>query len=557
MSLFEVYRRKHNPALPASLKGLGFKLEAGELTTPIADADKISELFPKTTNLPLLNIIASDEDAKVNDPLRIGVIFSGGQAPGGHNVLCGLYDKLQTVAPGSKLLGFLNGPKGLMEGKFIELTAEYLSKYRNMGGFHAIGSGRDKIAKPEHFEAAAATAQRENLDGLVIIGGDDSNTNACVLAEDFLNRGLKTCVVGCPKTIDRDLMSAKGIETSFGFDTTTKVFSELIGNLCFDALSAKKYWHFIRLMGRSASHITLECALQTHPNVTLIGEDIADRKVSLAELYETVAEAVIRRAETGKNFGICLIPEGLIEFVPEMNRLFNTLNNKILCNWKVEEKGDVTPEKVAELLDEQDRAAFLSIPSNVRYQLLLDRDPHGNIAISQIETEKFLAAGVSSLLKSEKYAARIKAIKSFKFSPLFHFFGYEGRCAPPSNFDASYCYGLGSVAAVLLEQKKTGYMASLTHLAQPPAEWKPIGLPLTALMNIEVRHGEETPVIQKQMVDLKGRPLAMLFCNREKWLMNDEYRQPGAVQVIEADNQEAIDLAAMPSMCLLEEARGI
>ncbi|KAH0576607.1 Pyrophosphate--fructose 6-phosphate 1-phosphotransferase [Spironucleus salmonicida] len=541
MSQFEIYRRKHTPVLPESIRGTSYSIHEGEKSVPISDAAEIAKTFTKTTYLPIIDIKAETTHATQLPPQTIGVIFSGGQAPGGHNVLCGLYDKLQQIAPGSTLLGFLDGPAGLMKNRHITLTKEYLEQYRNMGGFHAIGSGRDKIASQEQFDAAAKTSQDLNLDGLVIIGGDDSNTNACVLAEDFLTRGIKTNIVGVPKTIDRDLISKKGIETSFGFDSTTKVYSELIGNLCFDALSAKKYWHFVRLMGRSASHITLECGLQTHPNICLIGEEILEKKLTSKQVFEMIADIIDNRAKSGKNYGIALIPEGLIEFIPENNKLFDYLNNTLLPHWT----GELNPEVVAAKLPADLRATFESIPRNIRFQLLLDRDPHGNIAISQIETEKFLVAGVKEVLEARKSVA--------KFNPLYHFFGYEGRCCPPSNFDSSYCYGLGSVASILLANGKTGYMASLKNLSKPPQDWIPVGLPLTCLMNVEMRHGKPTPVIQKQMVDLVGKPMKMLIDNRDSWATEDHYVQPGSLQLIDATDAEAIALAARPTITLIEE----
>jgi len=546
MSAFEVYRRRFQPRLPPALQGTAYTVVEGERSVPVGCEAEIERQFPRTTHTPLLELHPATGDAAPHAPhapLTVGVIFSGGQAAGGHNVLCGLYDKLQQAAPGSKLLGFLGGPKGLMQNKCVELTAEYLAPYRNMGGFHAIGSGRDKISTPEQFDAAAATAQDRSLDALVIVGGDDSNTNACVLAEDFLQRGIKTTVVGCPKTIDRDLYSTKGIECSFGFDSATKVYSSLIGNLCFDCLSAKKYWHFVRLMGRSASHITLECGLQTHPNITLVGEELLENQVTARQLFERIAAVVEKRSAQGKNYGVCLIPEGIIEFIPENNKLFDYLNNTLLPAWQ----GELTPAAVAEKLPEDLRATFLSIPEAIRAQLLLDRDPHGNIAISQIESEKYIVAGVRAVLAEHQSKA--------KFSPLYHFFGYEGRCCPPSNFDCSYCYGLGAVAAILALTQRTGYMASIRNIAKAPAEWQPIGLPLTALMTIEQRHGKPVPVIMKQMVDLQGRPYHELQAHAAEWAERDCYQQPGPIQCVDASDPEAVALLDRPSLTVQLEAR--
>lgn len=543
MSAFEVYRRKFKPTLPRAIQGASYNLHTGEKTHPVADEQDVAALFPKTTHLPLLDIQPDTGAPKLLEPKRVGVIFSGGQAPGGHNVLCGLYDKLQQIAPKSVLLGFQNGPKGLMTNKYVEITDDFLKPFRNMGGFHAIGSGRDKIAKPEDFEAAAKTAKDNNLDIVCIIGGDDSNTNACLLAEDFLKRGLKTAVIGVPKTIDRDLYSTKGIECSFGFDSSTKVYAELIGNICYDCLSAKKYWHFIRLMGRSASHITLECGLQTHANICLIGEEVLNRKMTSRQLFEHLADCITKRADSGKNYGICLVPEGLIEFIPENNELFAYLNNTLLPKWT----GELTADAVAAKLPDPLKATFMAIPAGIRTQLLLDRDPHGNIAISQIETEKFLGAGVQQVLKERG--------SKVKFTPLYHFFGYEGRCAAPSDFDCSLCYSLGAVAAILGCNGKTGYMASLRGLVKPPAEWLPIGLPLTCLMNMEMRHGHKTPVIMKQMTDLNGNPYKLLVKNRDAWLMNDDYQNPGPIQQIATESAEGTAVCARPTITLIEEAK--
>eukprot|EP00768_Dysnectes_brevis_P001509 gnl/Dysnectes_brevis/1395_a1571_2906.p1 GENE.gnl/Dysnectes_brevis/1395_a1571_2906~~gnl/Dysnectes_brevis/1395_a1571_2906.p1 ORF type:complete len:552 (+),score=223.61 gnl/Dysnectes_brevis/1395_a1571_2906:37-1692(+) len=550
MSVFEVYRRKYEPEVPELLKGVSFDVAEAGKTEPISDADAIRQLFPKTYGLPLLTL--KGKEGEVVPAMKVGVIFSGGQAPGGHNVLCGLYDKLMMVAPGSTLIGFLGGPAGLMYDRSSELTAEFLAPFRNMGGFHAIGSGRDKIHSPEQFEAAASTAEKHNLDGLVIIGGDDSNTNACLLGEFFKHKGLKTSVVGVPKTIDRDLLSKKGIETSFGFDSASKVYAALIGNLCFDALSAKKYWHFIRLMGRSASHITLECALQCHPNIAIYGEEVKAKNMTVKEVVNMVTDGVVARARQGKNYGICLIPEGLIEFIPEIAKLVDFLNNKLLPSWP--EELEVTPGNASERLPADLKVTFESLPALIRSQLLLDRDPHGNVAVSKIETEKFIVAGVKDELKRRMAA---DAALKVKFSTQCHFFGYEGRCCPPSNFDCCYCYGLGSVAAVLLSKGCNGYMASLRGLAEDISLWEPIGLPLTSMMNMEWRHGHQVAVIQKQMVALDGRPFGVAVANREKWLMEDCYEQPGPIEHVHAIDAEGRAVANRPSACVLEESRGL
>ncbi len=471
----------------------------------------IVELFPRTADQPLLQFRIGV--SKTYQPFRVGVVLSGGQAPGGHNVIIGLFDALKKMNPESQLFGFLGGPSGILENRHRELTAEIIAPYRNTGGFDLIGSGRTKIETPEQLQAAEQTCSQLNLDGLVVIGGDDSNTNAAILAEYFLKQGCQVRLIGVPKTIDGDLKNEL-IECSFGFDTASKIYSEMIGNLCLDALSAKKYTHFIKLMGRSASHIALECALQTHPNVTLIGEEIAEKRWTLHQIVDHLCEIIARRAEQGKQFGIILIPEGLIEFIPEMNLLFKELNSLLA----EEEKNDVVQRLSPPAAD-----AFASLPQEIGQQLLFDRDPHGNVQVSHIATEQILISLVQQRLKKwPGYRG--------KFHPLGHFFGYEGRCGYPSNFDANYCYALGHVAALLIGSGKTGYISALQKLSDSPDKWLPLGIPLVSLIHIEERKGKKKPVIQKALVDLHGEPFRFFARHRTAWATDDLYRNPGPIQ---------------------------
>lgn len=503
-------RQAYRPILPALLKNL-LEVSFVQSEEKMQEDPKVKSLFPHTSGQPLLR--AKKSSKRSSKPLKVGVVLSGGQASGGHNVITGLYDALKHMHPDSKLFGFLGGPGGIVSGKNKELTAEVLDPYRNQGGFEMIGSGRTKIETPEQFQGALVAVQKLELDGLVIIGGDDSNTNAAVLAEHFKKHGCATRVVGVPKTIDGDLKNAY-VATSFGFDTACKVYSEMIGNIARDAVSAKKYYHFIKLMGRSASHVTLECALSTCPNLTFIGEEVGAKKMTLKQIVGEIADLVCKRADMGKSYGVILIPEGLIEFIPEIAVLIRELN-QILAQ-------GVTKESVAEKLTPASRACFSGLSEKIQHQLLVNRDPHGNVHVSLIETERFLMELVEKELEA-------RAFKS-KFFPVPHFLGYEGRAGYPSNFDCNYCYALGFVAALLIEQGATGYMACLTPLKTPPQEWQACGVPLTSLMHMQVRKNVEMAVIQKALVELDSESFKYFQKMREEWKLQDAYRYPGPIQ---------------------------
>ncbi|CAN4083727.1 unnamed protein product [Withania somnifera] len=449
------------------------------------------------------------------------VVLSGGQAPGGHNVISGIFDYLQNHCKGSTMCGFRGGPAGVMKGKYVVLTPEYIYPYRNQGGFDMICSGRDKIETPEQFKQAEETAKKLDLDGLVVIGGDDSNTNACLLAENFRSKNLKTRVIGCPKTIDGDLKS-KEVPTSFGFDTACKIYAEMIGNVMIDARSTGKYYHFVRLMGRAASHITLECALQTHPNITLIGEEVFAKKLTLKNVTDYIADVVCKRAESGYNYGVILIPEGLIDFIPEVQQLIAELN-EILAHDVVDEAGLWKKKLTPQCLE-----LFELLPLAIQEQLLLERDPHGNVQVAKIETEKMLIQMVETELDQRKE----KGAYSAQFKGQSHFFGYEGRCGLPSNFDSTYCYALGYGAGALLQSGKTGLISSVGNLAAPVEEWTVGGTALTALMDVERRHGKFKPVIKKAMVELEGAPFKKFASKREEWALNNRYINPGPIQFV-------------------------
>ncbi len=528
ISALQKERAKYQPKLPDSLKGV-VKLSEGAKTESVADQNEIKKIFPYTYGMPIVTF----EKGRKQDgqkPLNVGVILSGGQAPGGHNVISGIFDGIKKIDPASKLYGFLGGPAGLVDHKYIELTGSIIDKYRNTGGFDIIGSGRTKLEEQLQFDEGLEIAKGLKLDALVIIGGDDSNTNACVLAEYYAEKNSGVQVIGCPKTIDGDLKNSL-IETSFGFDTATKVYSELIGNIERDANSAKKYWHFIKLMGRSASHIGLECALQTQPNITLISEEVAAKKQTLGEIVSYIANIVAHRAANGDNFGVALIPEGLIEFIPEMKVLISELNDLLADGtvtgkeFKELKKGD-RREWVASHLANETADLFRSLPSGIASQLTLDRDPHGNVQVSLIETEKLLGEMVKSLLSDMKKRGEYNG----KFSTQYHFFGYEGRCAAPSNFDADYCYSLGYTAALLISEGKTGYMASIRNLTAPAKDWIAGGVPVTMMMNLEKRHGYFKPVIQKALVDLNGAPFKYFASKRDEWALDSDYIYPGPIQ---------------------------
>lgn len=527
-SELEKLRISYKPKLPEMLKKgiehVDIKEEGA--TTAVADTDEIKKHFPNIFGKPLLHFKEGAGPDK--HPLKVGVVLSGGQAPGGHNVIIGIFDYIREMHPDSQLLGFLGGPKGIFTNNVRELTKEIIDDFRNTGGFDMIYSGRDKIKTRDDLQACKEVASQLELDAIVVIGGDDSNTNAAVLAEYFVENGQDTKVIGVPKTIDGD-MKSDIIEISFGFDTCTKVYSELIGNICRDASSARKYWHFVKLMGRSASHVTLECALQTHPNIALIGEEVDQKGKTLQQIVEYIAGVVKKRAEAGKNFGILLVPEGLIEFIPEIRKLIEELNAILAKHEEYFKTIDLFTDKqefINQKLSSDSSHVFSTLPARIQRQLLLDRDSHGNVKVSQIETEKLLIEQVSELLAQWKAEGDYKG----KFSTQSHFFGYEGRCSAPSNFDADYTYSLGATAAVLIAFGKTGYMAGVSNLTKTPDHWRAVGVPLTSLMNIEMRKGKPEPVIKKALVELDGKPFKTFDENREKWEIEEDYVFPGAIQ---------------------------
>lgn len=524
-SALQKARAAYQPKLPIVLTGAVKAIE-GLPTQSVADQEDIKNLFPNTYGLPELKFEKTSTTAP-SKPINVGVILSGGQAPGGHNVICGLFDGIKKINKESKLYGFLMGPGGFVDHQYVELTSDIINEYRNTGGFDIIGSGRTKLEKKEQFDKGLEILKELGISALVIIGGDDSNTNAAVLAEYYkaINAGVQ--VIGCPKTIDGDLKNDV-IETSFGFDTATKVYSEVIGNIQRDCNSAKKYWHFIKLMGRSASHIALECALQTQPNVCIVSEEVEAKDMSLQQVVDYVADIVAKRAAQGMNFGTVLIPEGLIEFIPAVKRLIAELNDLLAKN--AAEFAAVAPENqrayIIEHLSAENAAVYESLPVGVARQLSLDRDPHGNVQVSLIETEKLLSEMVGKRLAEWAEAGKFTG----KFSPLHHFFGYEGRCADPSNFDADYCYSLGYNAACLIKAGVTGYMSSIRNLTMPSVQWIAGGIPITMMMNMERRHGEMKPVIQKALVRLDGAPFLKFASKRDEWAINTSYVYPGPIQ---------------------------
>ncbi len=524
-SPLQVARATYQPKLPAALKG-SVVLTEGASTQSVADQAEIKELFPNTYGMPLITF---ESGAAAEQPVvGVGVILSGGQAPGGHNVISGIYDGLKALNPANKLYGFLGGPSGLVDHDYIELTAEIIDEYRNTGGFDIIGSGRTKLEETEQYDKGEAICKKLGINAIVVIGGDDSNTNACVLAEYYKQNNTGIQVIGCPKTIDGDLKNEM-IETSFGFDTACKVYSELIGNIQRDANSAKKYWHFIRLMGRSASHITLECALQSQPNMCIVSEEVEAKNMTLKDVVNDITEIIVNRASHGLNFGTILIPEGLIEFIPAMKKLIAELNDLLAHNddFNALETDDEKRQYVKGMLSAESREVYNSLPKGIAKQLTLDRDPHGNVQVSLIETEKLLIEMVAKRLAQLKAEGKYKG----KFSAINHFFGYEGRCAIPSNFDADYTYSLGYTASVLISAGKTGYMASVRNLTAPAAEWIAGGVPITMMMNMEKRHGKMKPVIQKALVELDGAPFKYFAANRADWADEKQsYVYPGPVQ---------------------------
>jgi len=524
-SALQLARSKYAPKLPKALEG-SVTVRLGEATQSVSDQKEIKELFPNTYGLPKLTFEAA-QAGEQGQAVNVGVILSGGQAPGGHNVIAGLFDGIKRIHPDSRLYGFLMGPEGLIKHDYKELTAELIDEYRNTGGFDIIGSGRTKLEEKEQFDKGLEILKKLDIRALVIIGGDDSNTNAAVLAEYYKSIGAPVQVIGCPKTIDGDLKNEQ-IETSFGFDTATKVYAEVIGNVQRDCFSARKYWHFIKLMGRSASHIALECALQVQPNVAIISEEVEAKNLTLDDVVTSIAEVVAQRAAKGWNFGTVLIPEGLIEFIPAIKSLIVELND-FLAHHEAEFRAVATDEQRAFIISKLSAAnskLYASLPSSVARQLTLDRDPHGNVQVSLIETEKLLAQMVGSKLAEWKEEGRY----SGKFASLTHFFGYEGRCSMPSNFDADYCYALGRTAACLIASGVTGYMSSVQNLTAPAHEWIAGGIPTTMMMNMERRHGEMKPVIQKALVDLKGKPFAYFAAHREEWAATTSFVYPGPIQ---------------------------
>ncbi|MDR2556674.1 MAG: diphosphate--fructose-6-phosphate 1-phosphotransferase [Bacteroidales bacterium] len=530
-SALQIARAAYKPKMPAVLAGK-VKIEEGAATESAANQDEVKALFPNTYGMPILKFTAANAAIATgavgsNAPINVGVILSGGQAPGGHNVIAGIFDGIKALNPASRLYGFILGPGGLIDHKYMELTADIIDQYRNTGGFDIIGSGRTKLEKKEDFDKGLEILKQLGISALVIIGGDDSNTNACVLAEYYASIDAGVQVIGCPKTIDGDLKNEM-IEASFGFDTACKVYSEVIGNIQRDCNSARKYWHFIKLMGRSASHIALECALQVQPNICIISEEVEAKGMSLDDIVNDIASIVARRAANGNNFGTVLIPEGLVEFCPAMKCLMAELNDFLARN-EVEFKMIKRREKRAYIISKlsaENSKLYESLPEQVAMQLTLDRDPHGNVQVSLIETEKLLAEMVGKRLEEWTAAGKYAG----KFATQVHFFGYEGRCAAPSNYDADYCYSLGYTASCLIMAGKTGYMSSVRNTTAPTAEWIAGGVPITMMMNIEKRHGEMKPVIQKALVRLDGAPFKTFAAERDRWAIETEYVYPGPIQ---------------------------
>ncbi len=548
ISALQKARYEYEPKLPKVLREQINKIvpSFGEPTQSASDQEALKTLFPNTYGLPNVHFEVSDDNVSnsLDKVLKVGVILSGGQAPGGHNVICGLYDALKKANKNNELYGFLGGPSGILDDKYLVMTDEIINQYRNTGGFDIIGSGRTKLETQEQFAVCAKVCKKHSINAIVIIGGDDSNTNAAVLAEYFRANGEPVCVVGCPKTIDGDLKN-ESIETSFGFDTATKTYSELIGNIERDANSARKYWHFIRLMGRSASHIALECALQTQPNICLIGEEVEAQGQSIDDITTYIANIVANRAQKGLNFGVCLVPEGLIEFIPSLKVLISEINDLLAKTEQEFNSLENSTEKIAFVekhLTKDSKNVFDSLPVEIKAQLLADRDPHGNVQVSKIETEKLLIQTVSTKL------AQMKKDGTYcgKFSTQNHFFGYEGRCAFPSNFDADYCYSLGYNAYFLIKSNLTGYLSSVTNLHKKAEEWQAGGIPITMMMNMEQRHGQKKPVIKKALVELDGKPFEYFNAHREEWANETCFTFPGAIQYFgpsEVCDQTTITLA--------------
>ena len=521
-SALQLARAAYQPKLPKALQG-AVKVKEGAATQSVGDQEEIKKLFPNTYGMPIVEFEPATEAN--NTKMNVGIILSGGQAPGGHNVITGLFDQIKKLNPENRLYGFILGPGGLVDHNYMELTKEIIDEYRNTVGFDMIGSGRTKLEKVDQFEKGLEIIRQLDIKAIVIIGGDDSNTNACVLAEYYAAKNYGVQVIGCPKTIDGDLKNDQ-IETSFGFDTACKTYSELIGNIERDCNSARKYWHFIKVMGRSASHIALECALQTQPNICLVSEEIEEKAMSLDDIVAYIANAVAQRAADGNNFGTVIIPEGVIEFIPAIKKLIAQLND-VLALPEVKDMGRTeTIDFAKSHLTDENLAVFNSLPTGVARQLALDRDPHGNVQVSLIETEKLLSTMVAQKLERMKKEGTFKG----KFAAQHHFFGYEGRCAAPSNFDADYCYALGTSAAQLIANGKTGYMAIVKNTTAPAEQWIAGGVPITMMMNMEKRNGEMKPVIRKALVELDGAPFKTFAAQRDRWARETAYVYPGPIQ---------------------------
>ncbi len=543
-SLLQKARAAYKPKLPIVLTG-AVKAVEGNPTESVANQAEIKALFPSTYGLPELKF-EKNANPSATHPINVGVILSGGQAPGGHNVISGLFDGIKKIHRDSRLFGFLMGPGGLVDHKYIELTSAIIDEYRNTGGFDIIGSGRTKLEKKEQFDKGLEILKELDIKALVIIGGDDSNTNAAVLAEYYKSINAGVQVIGCPKTIDGDLKN-ECIETSFGFDTATKVYSEVIGNIQRDCNSAKKYWHFIKLMGRSASHIALECALQCQPNVCIISEEVEAKNLTLNDVVNNIADIVAARAKAGNNYGIVLIPEGLIEFIPAIKKLIAQLNDMLSTKEAKALNASQLETYIPEHLSAENLATLQSLPATVGRQLMLDRDPHGNVQVSLIETEKLLSEMVGNRLEEMRAEGKYNGA----YAPQHHFFGYEGRCADPSNFDADYCYALGFNAACLINAGVTGYMSSIRNLIKPSVQWIAGGIPITMMMNIEHRNGEDKPVIQKALVKLDGAPFQKFASQRDDWAMNTCYVYPGPIQYF-----GPAEVCDQPSLTLQYEHKG-
>ena len=530
LSPLQKARYEYQPKLPGMLRNgvAEICVKEGAATQSVADQDKIQALFPNTYGKPEITFEKGANTAPDKRQV-VGVILSGGQAPGGHNVITGLYDALKATNKDNVLLGFKGGPSGLLEDSYVEFTDDFIDSYRNTGGFDIIGSGRTKLETEEQFAVVEEVAKKHGLNAIVIIGGDDSNTNAAVLAEYMAAKNTGIQVIGCPKTIDGDLKN-EDIEASFGFDTATKTYSEVIGNIERDANSAKKYWHFVKVMGRSASHVALECALETQPNICLIGEEVAAKKMSLSQITNYIADSVAARAANGDNFGVAIIPEGIVEFVPEFSAPIKEIN-ELLAGSKTEEFNALPTwqakyDFIKAGLTESAFAVFDILPAGIQQQLFLERDPHGNVQVSLIESEKLFSEMVKKELANRKAAGTYNG----KFSALHHFFGYEGRCAFPSNFDADYCYSLGYNACMLILYGYTGYLSKVSNISKPAEEWVAGGMPITKMMNIERRNGADKPVIRKALVELDGKPFQFFAANREKWAVETCFTYPGAIQ---------------------------